>query len=206
MSIASLLALTLTLAPPLTPAERITPRTLPAAGAHRLATGRLPQRAVHASGAAAAHRLPPRPRRPREQRRGGARLRAGVRAPVDRRAVALPGDDAGLRRRRQPLHDAAAAARADPPDLARSARPAPGASSCRSAPGERGGGAVPLVLRDPETGGEVVYVNSYERLLAVRTDGTPVWDDARPASATRRRPISRRSGWRGCRTPTRSSA
>jgi outer membrane protein assembly factor BamB len=43
-------------------------------------------------------------------------------------------------------------------------------------PGQRGGGAVPVVLRDPETDGEVVYVNSYERLLAVRTDGTTVWD------------------------------
>ena len=35
---------------------------------------------------------------------------------------------------------------------------------------------MPLVLRDPETGGEVVYVNGYERVIAVRTDGTPVWD------------------------------
>ncbi len=43
-------------------------------------------------------------------------------------------------------------------------------------PGQRGGGAVPMVLRDPETGTEVVYVNSYERLIAVRTDGTPIWD------------------------------
>ena len=42
--------------------------------------------------------------------------------------------------------------------------------------GQRGGGAVPMVLREPEMGTEVVYVNSYERLLAVRTDGTPVWD------------------------------
>jgi outer membrane protein assembly factor BamB len=43
-------------------------------------------------------------------------------------------------------------------------------------PGQRGGGAVPMVLRDPDAGGEVAYVNSYERLIAVRTDGTPVWD------------------------------
>ena len=42
-------------------------------------------------------------------------------------------------------------------------------------PGDRGGGAVPLVLRDPEGGGEVVYVNRYDRMLAVRTDGTTVW-------------------------------
>lgn len=43
-------------------------------------------------------------------------------------------------------------------------------------PGQRGGGAVPMVLRDPESDTEVVFVNSYERLTAVRTDGTPVWD------------------------------
>jgi hypothetical protein len=43
-------------------------------------------------------------------------------------------------------------------------------------PGQRGGGVVPMVLRDPEAGGEVVYVNGYERLIAVRTDGTPVWE------------------------------
>ncbi len=42
--------------------------------------------------------------------------------------------------------------------------------------GQRGGGAVPLVLRDPDTGGEVVYAISYERMIATRTDGTPVWD------------------------------
>jgi outer membrane protein assembly factor BamB len=42
--------------------------------------------------------------------------------------------------------------------------------------GERGGGAAPMVLRDPETGTEVVYVNAYSRLLALRTDGTRVWD------------------------------
>ena len=41
-------------------------------------------------------------------------------------------------------------------------------------PGDRGGGAVPLVLRDPEESGEVVYVNRYDRMLAVRTDGTTV--------------------------------
>lgn len=42
-------------------------------------------------------------------------------------------------------------------------------------PGQRGGGVVPLVLRDPEIGGEVVYYNGYQDLLAVRTDGAPVW-------------------------------
>lgn len=44
------------------------------------------------------------------------------------------------------------------------------------AAGQRGGGAVPMVLRDPEHGGEVVYAISYERMIATRTDGTPVWD------------------------------
>jgi outer membrane protein assembly factor BamB len=43
-------------------------------------------------------------------------------------------------------------------------------------PGQRGGGAAPLVLREPESGSEVVYVNSYSRVIAVRTDGTIVWD------------------------------
>jgi outer membrane protein assembly factor BamB len=43
-------------------------------------------------------------------------------------------------------------------------------------PGDRGGGAVPVVLRDPDSGGEVVYVNAYRRVVAVRTDGTVVWD------------------------------
>lgn len=44
------------------------------------------------------------------------------------------------------------------------------------APGDRGGGAVPVVLRDPDSGGEVVYVNRYDRVVAVRTDGTLLWD------------------------------
>src|SRR5690606_25428335 len=43
-------------------------------------------------------------------------------------------------------------------------------------PGQRGGGVVPLVLRAPERGGEVVYVHAYERVIAVATDGTPVWE------------------------------
>jgi outer membrane protein assembly factor BamB len=58
--------------------------------------------------------------------------------------------------------------------------------------GDRGGGAVPLVLRDPETGSEVVYVNSYQRMLAVRTDGTPVWEvptGLGPATAAYQSPI-----------------
>jgi outer membrane protein assembly factor BamB len=46
----------------------------------------------------------------------------------------------------------------------------------RLEPGDRGGGSVPMVLRDPDTGGEVVYVNAYRRVVAVRTDGTIVWN------------------------------
>src|SRR5262245_3568487 len=42
-------------------------------------------------------------------------------------------------------------------------------------PGDLGGGAAPMVLRDPDAGSEVVYVNAYDRVLAVRTDGTTVW-------------------------------
>src|SRR5262245_5333820 len=60
------------------------------------------------------------------------------------------------------------------------------------AAGDRGGGAVPLVLRDPEAGGEVVYINAYQRMLAVRTDGTTVWDvptGLGPASAAHQSPI-----------------
>ncbi len=59
-------------------------------------------------------------------------------------------------------------------------------------PGDRGGGAVPLVLHDPESGSDVVYVNSYQRVLAVRTDGTPVWDvptGLGPATAAYQSPI-----------------
>jgi len=44
------------------------------------------------------------------------------------------------------------------------------------APGRRGGGAAPMLLRDPQTGGEVVYVNAYDHILAVHTDGTTAWD------------------------------
>jgi len=58
--------------------------------------------------------------------------------------------------------------------------------------GDRGGGAVPLVLRDPDTGGEVVYLNAYQRMLAFRTDGTPVWavpTGLGPATAAFQSPI-----------------
>ncbi|MBX3024375.1 hypothetical protein KF840_05635 [bacterium] len=39
------------------------------------------------------------------------------------------------------------------------------------------GGSTPLVLADPDTpGAEIVYLALYDRALAVRTDGTVVWD------------------------------
>lgn len=41
--------------------------------------------------------------------------------------------------------------------------------------GDRVGGVVPMVLNDPESGGEVIYVNAYDRIVAVRPDGTLVW-------------------------------
>src|SRR5262249_40504917 len=101
------------------PADRITPRPLAVPAVTRVADRRLPERAVLGSGPAAADRLPPRPRRPRERQRGHAGLRARVRTPVDLRALPLSGAPAGLRQRRHPLHDPAAAPRADPADLAR---------------------------------------------------------------------------------------
>lgn len=41
--------------------------------------------------------------------------------------------------------------------------------------GDRVGGLVPMVLNDPDNGGELVYVNTYRRVVAVRTDGTIAW-------------------------------
>jgi outer membrane protein assembly factor BamB len=41
--------------------------------------------------------------------------------------------------------------------------------------GDRVGGVVPVVLNDPDGGGNVVYVNAYDRVVAVRTDGSLVW-------------------------------
>lgn len=39
------------------------------------------------------------------------------------------------------------------------------------------GGSTPLILADPDTpGAEIVYLALYDRALAVRTDGTVVWD------------------------------
>lgn len=41
--------------------------------------------------------------------------------------------------------------------------------------GDRVGGVVPMVLNDPEDGGQVIYVNAYDRIVAVRADGSLVW-------------------------------
>jgi outer membrane protein assembly factor BamB len=38
------------------------------------------------------------------------------------------------------------------------------------------GAAAPMVLRDPDDGKELVYLLLYDRAVAVRTDGTSVWD------------------------------
>jgi len=46
-----------------------------------------------------------------------------------------------------------------------------------SIPGTGGGGGAPMVLADPaHPGEEVVYLGTKERALAVRTDGTVLWD------------------------------
>jgi len=42
--------------------------------------------------------------------------------------------------------------------------------------GQRAGGVVPLLLRDPDSGRDVAYVNAYSRMLAVRDDGVVLWD------------------------------
>lgn len=43
--------------------------------------------------------------------------------------------------------------------------------------GAPAGSSAPMVLRDPGSpGGEIVYLALYDRVLAVRTDGTTVWD------------------------------
>ncbi len=44
------------------------------------------------------------------------------------------------------------------------------------ADGDQVGGVVPMVLNDPESGGEVIYVNAYARIVALRPDGSIVWD------------------------------
>lgn len=44
------------------------------------------------------------------------------------------------------------------------------------AEGDRVGGLVPMVLNDPERGGEAIYVHAYQRIVAVRPDGTVLWD------------------------------
>ena len=43
--------------------------------------------------------------------------------------------------------------------------------------GAPSGGAAPMILRDPDNPGEeIVYLPLYDRAVAVRTDGTTVWD------------------------------
>lgn len=42
--------------------------------------------------------------------------------------------------------------------------------------GQRAGGVVPLLLRDPLTDRDVAYVNAYSRVVAVREDGEILWD------------------------------
>jgi outer membrane protein assembly factor BamB len=59
-------------------------------------------------------------------------------------------------------------------------------------PGDLGGGAAPMVLRDPDASTEAVYVNAYDRVVAVRTDGTTMWDvptGLGPATAAGQGPI-----------------
>ena len=42
--------------------------------------------------------------------------------------------------------------------------------------GATAGAGTPMVLMDPETGKDVLYLGTYERAVAVKTDGTIVWD------------------------------
>ena len=43
------------------------------------------------------------------------------------------------------------------------------------ADGDKVGGVAPMVLNEPENGGEVIYVNAYSRVIAIRPDGAIVW-------------------------------
>lgn len=43
-------------------------------------------------------------------------------------------------------------------------------------PGFSNGGGAPLVLDDPESGGQIIYIGTYDRVVAVRPDGGIVWD------------------------------
>lgn len=59
-------------------------------------------------------------------------------------------------------------------------------------PGQRGGSVVPVVLRDPEQDGEVIYVHAYESVVAVRSDGSLVWEmptGLGPATTPQQSPI-----------------
>jgi outer membrane protein assembly factor BamB len=175
MLIAPLLALTLTTAPPLTPADRITPRTLPA-------PARTAWRPVGCRSVPFAHPVL-LPRTAFHRAHGDLESSDEVElayAPVfARQWIAEP----ALYQVTTPAFDGAGNLYMTPllphePILMISLDPETGGRRfvVPLGPGQRGGGVVPLVLRDPDAGGEVVYVNGYERLIAVRSDGTPVWE------------------------------
>lgn len=175
MLIAPLLALTLTTAPPLTPADRITPRMLPA-----------PERtAWRPDGCRSVPFTHPvlAPRTAFRRAHGDLESSNEVDlayAPVfARQWIAEP----ALYQVTTPAFDSAGNLYMTPllphePILMISLDPDSGGRRfvVPLAAGQRGGGAVPMVLREPETDGEVVYMNGYERIIAVRTDGSPVWE------------------------------
>jgi outer membrane protein assembly factor BamB len=172
---ATLLLLTLAAAPLATPAERITPQTFSAPAP--TAWQPLGCRTVPVSHPVLASRT--------AFRRAHGDLESTnevdlAYAPVfERQWIAEP----GLYQVTTPAFDDAGNLYMTPllphePVLLISLAPADGARRfvIPLAAGDRGGGAVPLVLRDPDSGGEVVYVNAYSRLLAVKTDGSVRWD------------------------------
>ena len=174
MLIAPLLALMLTTAPPLTPADRITPRTLPAP--ERTAWRPEGCRSVPFTHPV----LPSRTafRRAHGDLESSDEVELAYAPVFARQWIAEP----SLYQVTTPAFDSDGNLYMTPllphePILLISLDPETGGRRfvVPLGPGQRGGGAVPMVLRDPEAGGEVVYVNGYERLIAVRTDGTPVW-------------------------------
>ncbi|MBE9539597.1 MAG: PQQ-binding-like beta-propeller repeat protein, partial [Proteobacteria bacterium] len=38
------------------------------------------------------------------------------------------------------------------------------------------GAGTPLILIDPETGDDIIYIGTYDRAMALKTDGTVIWD------------------------------
>jgi hypothetical protein len=170
-----LLALTLTTAAPLTPADRIAPRVLPA-------PARTAWRPVGCRTVPFTHPvLPPRTgfRRAHGDLESSNEVDLAYAPVFARQWIAEP----ALYQATTPAFDGAGNLYMTPllphePILLISLDPVTGGRRfvVPLGPGQRGGGVVPMVLRDPEAGGEVVYVNAYERLIAVRTDGTPVWE------------------------------